>query len=68
MDNEPAEGAAQDLYTRLINAWNHRDAQTFANLFADDGTSIGFDGSQATTPEEIRSHLAPIFADHPTAA
>jgi uncharacterized protein (TIGR02246 family) len=68
VDNDSAEVAVRNLYTRLIDSWNHRDARTFAELFTDDGTSIGFDGSQATTPVEIRSHLAPIFADHPTAA
>ncbi len=68
MNSDSAEAAGRDLYAKLIGAWNDRDARSFAELFAKDGTSIGFDGSQATTPEEILSHLAPIFADHPTAA
>jgi uncharacterized protein (TIGR02246 family) len=61
-----AHAAARDLYTRLIDAWNARDAEAFAGLFADDGVSIGFDGSQATG-HEIREHLANVFGDHPTA-
>ena len=68
MDNESADVAVRNLYVRLIDSWNHRDAHTFAELFNDDGTSIGFDGSVVTSPKEILSHLAPIFADHPTAA
>src|SRR5215213_2723952 len=56
-----------DLYERLLTAWNDRDAAAFAALFAGDGVSIGFDGSQSTGPE-IQAHLEPIFGDHPTAA
>jgi uncharacterized protein (TIGR02246 family) len=64
----PADhSAASDLYRRLLDAWNARDADAFAELFAHDGVAIGFDGSQATGGE-IRDHLAPIFRDHPTAA
>jgi uncharacterized protein (TIGR02246 family) len=60
--------AVRDLYTRLIGAWNGRDPDAFAALFAPDGTSIGFDGSQTGTPDGIAAHLRPVFADHPTAA
>jgi uncharacterized protein (TIGR02246 family) len=58
--------AARDLYARLIDAWNSRDAEAFAALFDRDGVSIGFDGSQATG-YEIREHLAGVFGDHRTA-
>jgi uncharacterized protein (TIGR02246 family) len=57
--------AAKDLYERLIEAWNGRDAVDFAEPFADDATMIGFDGSVAEG-DEIREHLTAIFADHPT--
>jgi uncharacterized protein (TIGR02246 family) len=60
------EDAARDLYTRLLDAWNSHDAGAFAALFAPEGVSIGFDGSQATG-DEIREHLAAVFADHETA-
>jgi uncharacterized protein (TIGR02246 family) len=56
----------RDLYTQLLTAWNERDADAYAALFAADGAMIGFDGSQASGPE-IVAHLRPIFADHPTA-
>ena|SRR5690349_521400 len=61
------DGDVRDLYARLLGAWNGRDAEAFAALFADDGAMIGFDGSQAAG-REIREHLQPIFANHPTAA
>ncbi|MGI8333946.1 SgcJ/EcaC family oxidoreductase [Actinomadura scrupuli] len=63
-----AVGAAvRDLYTRLLRAWNDRNAEDYAALFAADGVMIGFDGSQASGAQ-ITDHLAPIFTDHPTAA
>jgi uncharacterized protein (TIGR02246 family) len=61
------DGEVRDLYARLLDAWNRRDADAFAALFGDDGAMIGFDGSQAAGPA-IRDHLGPVFADHPTAA
>jgi uncharacterized protein (TIGR02246 family) len=57
----------RDLYERLIRAWNDRDAQAFADLFAPDGVQIGFDGS-LVTGGDIGAQLSAIFADHPTAA
>lgn len=56
-----------NLYQRLINAWNNRNAHDMANLFTEDGVQIGFDGSLAADREEILSHIAPIFKNHPTA-
>lgn len=61
-----AEVATRDIYARLLGAWNARDAGGFAALFAEDGVSIGFDGSQVTG-EEIRDQIGGIFSDHPTA-
>jgi uncharacterized protein (TIGR02246 family) len=61
------DGEVRDLYARLLDAWNRRDADAFAALFGDDGAMIGFDGSQAAGPA-IRDHVGPVFADHPTAA
>jgi uncharacterized protein (TIGR02246 family) len=37
-------------------------------MFAEDGSLVGFDGSPIDGRGEIEGHLAPIFADHPTAA
>lgn len=58
----------RSLYERLIDGWNRRDAAAMAATFAIDGELIGFDGSQIVGQAEIVAHLAPIFADHPTAA
>jgi uncharacterized protein (TIGR02246 family) len=60
------EAAARDLYARLIEAWNGHDARAFGGLFAGDGVSIGFDGSQAAG-DGVREHLAAVFGDHLTA-
>ncbi|MBB6446580.1 SgcJ/EcaC family oxidoreductase [Bacillus benzoevorans] len=57
----------QDLYQKLIDAWNRRDAQGMSEQFADHGVQIGFDGSKLIGQEEILSHLKPIFENHPTA-
>ncbi|WP_313235826.1 SgcJ/EcaC family oxidoreductase [Sporosarcina ureae] len=55
------------LYRRLIEAWNKRDAKGMAELFTEQGIQIGFDGSKMVGREDILSHLASIFENHPTA-
>jgi uncharacterized protein (TIGR02246 family) len=52
------------LYTRLLEAWNKRDASGFAAQFADDGSTVGFDGSQLDGRAAIATELGRIFADH----
>ena len=59
---------ARTLYDALIDAWNRRNADQYAELFEDDGAIVGFDGSEVVGREEIRAHLAAIFKDHPTAS
>jgi uncharacterized protein (TIGR02246 family) len=54
-------------YRRLLEAWNNRDAGAFARVFTENGSSVGFDGSQMTGQTEIASALEEIFAGHPTA-
>lgn len=36
----------QNLYNKLIDAWNRRDAQGMSDPFAEHGVQIGFDGSK----------------------
>ena len=67
MTGTAAETAVRELYRLLLTAWNERDADGFAKLFADDGAMVGFDGSQVAGAQAA-AHLGPIFADHPTAA
>lgn len=62
-----AVAAVQRLYEALLTAWNSRDARRYADLFAGDGSLIGFDGGQVSA-SEVEAHLSPIFADHPTAS
>jgi uncharacterized protein (TIGR02246 family) len=56
------------LYTRLLDAWNRRDADAFAVLFTSDGSVVGFDGSQMNGAAQIAAELRDIFAHHQTAA
>ncbi|WP_338448804.1 SgcJ/EcaC family oxidoreductase [Niallia oryzisoli] len=63
--NETKE--VESVYHQLIEAWNTRSARGMADLFREDGESIGFDGSISLGRDEIFSHLNPIFRDHPTA-
>jgi uncharacterized protein (TIGR02246 family) len=61
------EPTGVELYHRLINAWNERNAVGFAALFANDALCIGFDGSEMLGRVEILHQLATIFKDHSTA-
>ena len=60
------EETIKRVYKQLTSSWNERNAQGMASLFTESGESIGFDGSLSKGPEEIATHLAPIFRDHPT--
>lgn|SRR5512147_902257 len=66
MNQEPvlSRAAVVALYTRLLEAWNRRDASGFAAQFADDGSTVGFDGSQLDGRSAIASELDRIFNHH----
>ncbi len=66
--SEESEKEVVAVYTRLLEAWNRRDANGFAVLFTELGSSVGFDGSQMNGRAEIAATLGDIFANHPTAA
>ena len=55
------------LYRQLLDSWNRRSAQEYAALFAEDGSIVGFDGSQVNGRSEIERHIGQVFADHQTA-
>ncbi|MCC2684052.1 MAG: hypothetical protein K0R75_951 [Paenibacillaceae bacterium] len=57
----------KELYQRLVEAWNERDARSMADRFAEEGESIGYDGSQSVGREEIYAHLKAVFDHHLTA-
>jgi len=67
-DQTHEEPQVCELYRRLLEAWNERDAGAFAALYEEDGNQIGFDGTQMNGQAEIETHLSQIFADHMTAA
>jgi uncharacterized protein (TIGR02246 family) len=60
--------AARDLYERLIETWNKRNAREYALLFASNGSIVGFDGSQVNGQLEIGAHISEIFSHHQTAS
>jgi len=51
------------LYTRLLEAWNQRDADAFASLFTTDGSVVGFDGSRMNGGSEIGAELRLVVLD-----
>ncbi|MGA8809003.1 MAG: SgcJ/EcaC family oxidoreductase [Thermoanaerobaculia bacterium] len=58
----------RDLYERMIAGWNAGDAAAMTRDFADDGQTVGFDGSEVSGREEIAAYLAGIFANHKVAS
>ena len=63
-----AERATRELYERLIEAWNKRNARDFALTFASNGSIVGFDGSQVDGQLEIGAHISEVVSHHQTAA
>ena len=55
------------LYEQLLRAWNDQDADAFGAVFADDGSSVGFDGSTMNGRQEIVETIRAIFKNHRTA-
>jgi uncharacterized protein (TIGR02246 family) len=60
------EQEVRELYRRLLDGWNRRDAAAMAALFTENGNVVGFDGSQLNGPGEIAAVLGKIFAEHQT--
>ena len=58
------EAIIESIYEHLINSWNQTNARDFSDLFSENGSMIGFDGSMANGRQEIHVHLSSIFADH----
>src|SRR5438034_9350637 len=61
-----SEPEIREIYHRILDGWNRRDATAFAAPFADDGEVIGFDGSQTTGRERITAEMQRVFSDHAT--
>jgi uncharacterized protein (TIGR02246 family) len=60
--------AIEKLYRGLLDAWNRSSAKDFAAPFADDGSMVGFDGSQVDGRAEIEDNIGSIFKDHQVAS
>ena len=56
------------VYTALLQAWNDRNANRFADFFTATAVVIGFDGSVMHGRGDIVRQMASIFASHSTAA
>lgn len=61
-----SEPKTRELYSRLLETWNKRNARDFALLFAADGNIVGFDGTQVFGQAEIGAHVSEIFSHHQT--
>ncbi|QDT55617.1 hypothetical protein Pan44_36630 [Caulifigura coniformis] len=62
------EAVCRVLYHRLLDRWNERDGRGMADLFADDGSVVGFDGSQLDGRAAIEAEMLRIFQHHTPAA
>jgi uncharacterized protein (TIGR02246 family) len=61
-----ADRETRELYRRLLEAWDKRNARDYALLFAPDGNIVGFDGTQIFGQAEIGAHLTQILTHHQT--
>jgi uncharacterized protein (TIGR02246 family) len=62
-----AEAEVRDLYRRLLDAWDKRNARDYAILFAPDAVLVGFDGTQVFGQRDIGAHISEVFSHHQTA-
>ncbi|MGH7650996.1 MAG: SgcJ/EcaC family oxidoreductase [Gemmatimonadaceae bacterium] len=60
------DAGVRELYRRLLEAWDKRNARDFALLFAPDGNLVGFDGTRKFGQLEIGAHVSEIFTRHQT--
>jgi uncharacterized protein (TIGR02246 family) len=67
-DNHSDENQIRALYQAWLDRWDKRDAVQMADLVAEDGNIIGFDGSQMNGRSEVATTLGQIFADHQTSS
>ncbi|MCU1450393.1 MAG: SgcJ/EcaC family oxidoreductase [Acidimicrobiales bacterium] len=62
------EAAITDLHRGLLDSWNEGDAAGFAELFTEDGSLVGFDGTMVDGRGQIGAHLSGVFGDHEVAS
>jgi uncharacterized protein (TIGR02246 family) len=56
-----------ELHKKLLTCWNQQDGKGMASLFTDDGSTIGFDGSEINGKTQIELEMQKIFSHHQTA-
>ena len=56
----------RDLYGRLMEAWDKRNARDYALQFTSDASLVGFDGTQVNGQLDIGAHLTEVFTHHQT--
>ena len=61
------EATIKQLHQQLLTAWNNQDASGMASLFTDNGSVVGFDGSENNGKAVIDREMSKIFKDHQTA-
>jgi uncharacterized protein (TIGR02246 family) len=62
-----AEGEVRELYRKLLEAWDKRNARDYAMLFVPDAILVGFDGTQVFGQADIGAHISEVFSHHQTA-
>ena len=56
----------RDLYARLMEAWDKRNARDYALQFTSDASLVGFDGTQVNGQLDIGAHVTEVFTHHQT--
>jgi uncharacterized protein (TIGR02246 family) len=62
-----ADAEVRELYRKLLEAWDKRNARDYAMLFAPDAMLVGFDGTQVFGQADIGAHISEVFSHHQTA-
>jgi uncharacterized protein (TIGR02246 family) len=62
-----ADAEVRELYRKLLEAWDKRNARDYAMLFAPDAILVGFDGTQVFGQADIGAHISEVFSHHQTA-
>jgi uncharacterized protein (TIGR02246 family) len=62
-----AEAEVREVYRKLLEAWDKRNARDYALLFAPDAILVGFDGTQVFGQTDIGAHISEVFSHHQTA-
>jgi uncharacterized protein (TIGR02246 family) len=62
-----ADAEVRELYRKLLEAWDKRNARDYAMLFVPDAILVGFDGTQVFGQADIGAHISEVFSHHQTA-